>query len=83
MIDARLWTRPSASEVRDMIHSLRNGRTLKDTAAEIGARLGKSRRTVFYWMSEDPASTREITYCEWLALRELVNDGWRKGNRNG
>lgn len=78
MIDARLWTRPSQDEIRAMIHSLRKGRTVKETAAEVAARLGRnSRRAVFHWMSPKQEPGREISYCEWIVLEELVKEETR------
>ena len=75
LIDARLWRRPSPDEVRDLVYSLRDGRTVKDTATEIAARLGRnSRRAVFHWMSPKQEPGREISYCEWLALKALCEE---------
>lgn len=75
LIDARAWTRPSPDEIRAMIECLRNGRSMKDTTIEIAARLGRnSRRAVFHWMSPKQEPGRQISYCEWLALSELVKE---------
>lgn len=75
MIDARAWDRPTPTEIRDLIHGLRNGRSLNETTRDIGARLGRSRRQVFYWMADPPKKGHSIDYVEWLALRALAGDG--------
>lgn len=70
MIDARQWRRPTAHELRAMIPAGMSHR-------EVAARLGRPERAVRYWLQVKgyvPAS-RQIDYCEWLALRALVEDG--------
>lgn len=75
MIDARQWTRPSPAEIRTMVESLRNGRSMAATAAELSARLGRnSRRAVFHWMSPKQEPGRQISYSEWFLLNEIVRE---------